>query len=219
MKLKFGVLSCIVCDDNDDNDDADVLFTCVCMCVCVCMDLCLWWLCVCIIVLCVCVCLCMCDECVSVVWEGNGYNERIHGPPGSGYASSVGRRLGQRDYHGGRNPRRETRRSAQRRRTRINISPLARRARDTSRLFPWRHLRPCTWSLMVTPSPPHIPPCQRPCSRQCRIHPHTAIDPSLDIYPTSKLFSFPLSHRHTSRYRCTRATTPLPTRRSHVTRV
>lgn len=93
------------------------------------------------------VCLCMRERvCECRVWEGNGHNA-LHGTPGSAYASSVGRRLGQRDYHGGRNPRREMRRSAQRRRTRINISPLA---RDTSRLFLWRHLRSCTWSLTVT---------------------------------------------------------------------
>jgi len=87
--------------------------------------------------------------CVNVVCGRVTGTTRVHGTPGSGYASSVGRRLGQRDYRGGRNPRRETRRSAQRRRTRINISPLA---RDTSRLFLWRHLRPCTWSLTVTSS-------------------------------------------------------------------
>lgn len=115
---------------------------------------------------------------------------RVHGTPGSGYASSVGRRLGQRDYRGGRNPRRETRRSAQRRRTRINISPLASRARHIPFV-------PVTSSPVVHMVFDGNPRRRRPRPRPCR-RPN-GIDPSPSPRPSRGYMSSPSPSYHAGR--------------------
>lgn len=131
---------------------------------------------------------------------------RVHGPPGSGYASSVGRRHGQRDYRGGRNPRRETRRrrrrqrSTQRRRTTQSIFPLS-RARHipfvpvtsspaVHMVFDGNPLRsaliPCTGHRPLRPSSQTIPTTHLYCCCCCCCYCYCwypATTPETQVYP------------------------------------